>query len=553
MHTSSANPTFFQTRSIRIVYWLIGLAALIMGLFLVFRPGYVPGDVGDARFNMYILEHGYRWLLRLDTSFWNAPIFYPASNTVALSDNHLGTFLIYSLFRSLGANRELAFLLWGIVLSILNFTITWLALRKFNVHPIAAIAGAYLFSFGYVVIGQIGHIQLMPRFMVPIAFWMATSFIETGDVKHFAFFLAACAFQFYLGFYMGYFLGLILAPYCLALIVIRRSWRPFIDNLRSCDRRMLIFRAIGYATCCIGFVIVLIPLAIPYLKALESVGGRPWSVIVPQLPRLGSYLFAPLSNVWTGMNQGQFGEFAVEHQLFLGLIPLLSLLILPFVIQKDEAHRKLYEIGIPMAFAIFAVFIITLYYKGHSLYYFVWYCFPGARGIRAVTRAIIVLLFPISFVLAGSLTFFLEKIVKRFNHMIATTAGCILLGLLAVDQSTKDRSFSFEYNQKRIADLREKIQQVATGVPNGKVLWAHSAAAEPFYVTQIDAMLASQEMGLSSINGYSGNAPKNYPASLMFLDENACAAMSQWVHGHSGKITKDNLIEVGADCPVFEH
>lgn len=72
----------------------------------------------------------------------------------------------------LGASRELALQLWGITLYVLNYLVTWFVLRKFKIHPIAALAGAYLFSFAFVMAAQMGqgHIQLVPRFMIPIAF-----------------------------------------------------------------------------------------------------------------------------------------------------------------------------------------------------------------------------------------------------------------------------------------------------------------------------------------------------------------------------------------------
>jgi hypothetical protein len=88
---------------------------------LFFRADQIVGDLGDSRFNMYVLEDGYRWLTGLDKSFWSAPFFYPAPNVIAYSDNHLGSLLFYSAFRLLGQGRETAFQLWVVTIFTLNY------------------------------------------------------------------------------------------------------------------------------------------------------------------------------------------------------------------------------------------------------------------------------------------------------------------------------------------------------------------------------------------------------------------------------------------------
>jgi hypothetical protein len=552
METNSVSRTLIAPRLNKYTEWLLGLVFLGVGLSLFFKVGFIPGDLGDTRFNMYILEHGYRWLLRLDTSFWNAPIFYPSPNTVALSDNHLGTFLIYSIFRLLGASREVAFQLWGITLCILNYLVTWFVLRKFKVHPIAALAGAYLFSFSFVIAAQMGHIQLVPRFMIPIAFWTATRFLETGRPRYLAFLFAACAYQFYLGFYTGYFLTLVLPPYFMAFIVVRKSWQPFIAFVRNTDKRIIVSRCFGYFACCIAFILSLLPLAIPYLKAQQVVGGRSWSDVALLLPRWYSYLYAPTSYLWSNLQFGKLSNYQWEHQLFIGIIPLLAILLLPILFCKRAHSPIAYRVGFAMIFAVFAIVAATLYCFNSSFYWFIWSNFPGGSGIRAVTRIIVVLLYPVAFCMAITLTLILEKIAKKFNHLTAVIVGCILIGLLVIDQSARVRSVSIQSCQKRITDLQARIEQVSKKVPTPKVLWIEGSTKDFYFVKQIDAMLVGQELGLAVINGYSGNSPKSYPMNMWLLSGDDCSGIEGWVRNYSGKITKDNLIYVGTQCEIFK-
>jgi hypothetical protein len=556
MSTGTANSLIQRPPLIKPVEGLLGLMVMCIGLLLVFKVGYLPGDLGDARFNMYILEHAHRWLLRLDTSFWNAPIFYPASNTVALSDNHLGTFLFYSIFRLLGASRELAFQWWAITLCLLDFWSAWIILKRFRLHPIAAIGGAYLFTFAYAVVAQIAHIQLVPRFMVPVAFWMATVFLKSGQIKDLALFLAACAYQFYIGFYMGYFLVLMLIPYGLTLIIRQKPWRPFLSISSKAnqvtilvsiqDKREMARRGMGYLICGIAFIVLLLPLAIPYLKAQAAVGSRPWSEVSEMLPRLYSYLYAPRSNFWTGRKFEMPGVYPAEHQLFLGMLPLAALIVFPILLRTNRILGQ--GVGLAMIWTVLAMVAITLSDGRHSLYWFIWSYFPGGGGIRAVTRIIVDLLYPIAFVFGAALTLVLQKIERRWGWAVSAVVGCVAIGLLVVDQSTRLMAFSFESSQNRIADLRAKIGQAARGELEKKVLWVNAAADEPFFIKQLDAMLAGQELGLSVVNGYSGNRPKQYPLSLWLLDGQDCDALAQWAEIHPGKINRENLIQVGGVC-----
>jgi hypothetical protein len=59
---------------------ILGVVLFLVGMALFFKANQIPGDLGDSRFNMYVLEHGYRWLTGLDASFWSAPFFYPFTN-----------------------------------------------------------------------------------------------------------------------------------------------------------------------------------------------------------------------------------------------------------------------------------------------------------------------------------------------------------------------------------------------------------------------------------------------------------------------------------------
>src|SRR6478609_2454772 len=119
----------FLERLLPFIACLAGLHFTVLGI-CHYDLSKIPGDLGDARFNMYVLEHGYRFFKGADSSFWSAPFMYPFPNTIALSDNLLGTLPVYSFFRMLSLDRETAFQCWLISLCILNFAAAYLVVKK---------------------------------------------------------------------------------------------------------------------------------------------------------------------------------------------------------------------------------------------------------------------------------------------------------------------------------------------------------------------------------------------------------------------------------------
>jgi hypothetical protein len=192
------------------------------------------------------------------------------------------------------------------------------------------------------VAAQISHIQLAPRFMVPVAFWMAIRFLDTGRANYLHLLLAACAYQIYLGIYTGYFLILSIIPFWLALFLIRKQWIAVGSFIEDSERRLLFHRALGYATSGIAFVLVLLPLAIPYYQTQRLMGCWAWDEVVIMLPRWRSYLYGPDSFVW-GHICNWFGNtlpMRHEHKLFPGILPYLSIAVFLYLCWKKENSSR---------------------------------------------------------------------------------------------------------------------------------------------------------------------------------------------------------------------
>jgi hypothetical protein len=531
---------------------LLAIVMFLVGISLFFKVDLVPGDLQDARFNMYVLEHGYRWLMHLDSSFWSAPFFYPALNVIAYSDNHLGSLLFYSVFRIFGASRETAFQFWAITIFALNYFITLFVLKKHKFHPIGAIASAYIFTFPMIMVAQITHIQLAPRFMVPVAFWMAYLFLERGKPRFLSLLFAACAYQIYLDIYIGYFLILSLAPFCAAIFLYRKQWIGIRSFVANTGIWMVPRRSIEFVGSCLGFVLVLLPLIVPYSRAQPEIGWRTWEEVAQMLPRWQSYVYAPGSILWGKiLHFGDGLPYKWEHQLFLGLFPYVSIFIFLYFFLKDKIAQPERLLGLAMMSVFITMGILTLYFKGFSLYHYVWAYFPGAGGIRGVTRIVLVLLYPIAFICGVILTYIMNRRQAARGSWTTGILATSILTLVIVDQAGVVVSMSKRECKRRIARLKAKIAEVRDNNLDRNVLWVNDKSGEPFFV-DLDAMLAGQDLGLKVVNGYSGFVPIGYPMTMLTLTGDCCVDLGIWAGTHPGTITNNSLLQVGSHCDISD-
>jgi hypothetical protein len=197
-----------------VVGWVIVLSALGVGFWAfplkTIGPGatHLPGDAADNRLNNYVLEHGHRYLRGLESSFWNAPMFYPTAGTTATSDAHLGMLPLYSALRAGGLSPEEAFQGYFLIPFALNFASAAWAIRRLGFGPTAAAVGAYVFSFSLPLAAQLVHAQLFPRFLVPPALVIGWEHLREPKPWR-AWVVVGCVVaQVYISAYIGYLLVL---------------------------------------------------------------------------------------------------------------------------------------------------------------------------------------------------------------------------------------------------------------------------------------------------------------------------------------------------------
>jgi hypothetical protein len=487
----------------RLWAWVPLFAFLITGLFFAFRVtllsgfAHIQAEPGDNRLFQYILEHSYLWITGdpHHAKYWNEPFLYPEVNVTAFNDILLGTAPIYWVFRSLGFLADTSMQLWLITLSILNFGVAYAFLRKvFRVDSLPGSVGAFFFAFASPRICQLTHLQLSPHFWTILALWAVIEVFSDerradGREKYWiGLFFASWVLQFYSGFYLGWFLTFTLY---LALIV----------SLFNSQSRSAVVRFIRkfWGSLLIGGVlggIALWPMASHCLKAAHLIGMKQFDEVKLYSPTLPTWFYLGPSSWLYGWAEKirYFSRLSASGERRLG-IGLISSAIVFWTLYQN---RKL---PIFRYFWIVGVLIVLLSTQITQSYSWVWWLvgyrgFPAGASIRTLSRIGLMLLIPAMVAIA---VFFQKNRGK---------GAFILIALVTLEQGQWLSYFDKSAN-------REAIDSIQQSIPAHCKSFYLVALPDPEHphvqdLLQLDALLASEQSGIPTMNGYSGTYPPGW-------------------------------------------
>jgi len=479
-----------------------------MTFYPTFLSGFVKvqANLGDTRFNNYVLEHTYRWLLQEQThqSFWDMPIFYPMTNTAAYSDILLGVAPLYWVFRVLTFEADTAFQLWMIAVLVLNFVVAYGLLRRgFSVSSVAASLGAFLFTFASTRIAQLDHQQLLSQFYSLIAIYALLRIFHSEEGKHrkrdrlwIAVFFACISLQFYAGFYLGWFLIFSLGVAALWVVVLPGFRRVAIPQLI----RHFSWIGIWGALCLLS----LLPMAFHYLEIARELGYREFGHVHTLIPRAQAWFYMGPWNWLYGWMASLplFKSILLEQEMRLGVgffSPVVCALGLWW-------GRKNGRVMLLLLSGLTIVALCTAVADGFTLWKWVYLSVPGAGAVRGVSRIAIMVVIPAS---VGFALFF-EKFLSRSSKM--PRKQLLFVALLAVFCILEQGQRSEAYN-KRLARLTtERI---------GDQILEHQPQCQAFFYSQfhgrypewkyhVDAMWVQLYTGIPTVNGHSGNVPMGW-------------------------------------------
>lgn len=511
-------------RRLRPLLWpvLFCLTGLVLAHHETVLHGFAftQSDLGDTRFNNYVLEHGWRWLTGQvgHQELWSPPFFYPAKNVLAYSDPLLGSGPPYWLWRVLGSPPDTAFQLWVLTVGALNFLTAYLLFRQgFRQPARPASAGAALFAFAGSRINQTMHHQLFPHFWSMLCLLAVAKLFSEREQSERArmgwIWLAAlsAAFQLWAGFYLGFFLALGLTVALAWAMAFGSARRAVWWLVRAHPFTLLLAAATS------GLVVA--PMAQHFLLAAEELGMRSFGEALSMIPSPRAWLHLGQLSWWYGWMSRlpAFQGIPMEHEQRVGFGLLTSALSL-FGLWAGRKHAGARLLALSAA----TLLLLATLFGDFTAWKWVYQYFPGARAIRAVARIGIFLLIPIGLGLSQALSWLAQR-----GRPFARAA--LALGALALlEQGETTPAFDKEQNRRDLA-------QVAKAIPEGCEAFLFSAAQGygPYWKYQLDGMWAGLERGVPSLNGYSGNAPPGWPFGGVALhgeldERRQEAALQQW-------------------------
>ena len=516
--------------------FLLGLAAGIYFITLSLTDVsfyYFPGDLGDARFNNYLLEHAHRFFTGQVDSFWNAPFMYPEENVITYSDNLLGSAPFYSVFRLSGYSRETSFQFWFILMAVLNYTACYFFLVYLFKNKYAAVLGAIIFAFSIALQSQMGHAQTFPRFAIPLALWMGVLYLKELKPIYFFYMVLFWVYQVYCGIYLGLLLFIPLGLFMISSCFFR--WELYRLRFKSV-RWWAWMTSAGIIN-----ILIILPLIIPYISRARQTGLYPYQFVIQSLPTPVSFFFShPGNALWNFLNETgiKYPNFW-DHQIFPGGIAWICMIVCCWILVSKLISKKyfsFYKVNPPVVLLfITGALTFILFIRHHNFsFYRIIYLVPGYGSLRALQRIMNIELF----FYAIAVTFIFGFIFKK-ETLWSFCLFVFFVGVLIADNYVDPQSVQREElgaSTKRIDLLSEKMKIYKAGsiisyepdTINTKSIYYH-----------LDAMLASQPLNLKTLNGYSATSPQGYNDYWMRPDK-----MSRTTWLYAKKMMTDSVIVI---------
>lgn len=301
---------------------LIPIAFLLVGISIFCYPmilnsDNMPGEMVDARFINYILEHQFLFINQTypHTSFWDMPMYYPLKNTLALSDILLGISPIYILFRFFIDNPQTNLQIVFVILNILNFIAFYIFAKKiFKLNILYSSFAAFIFAFNLPRYSQIFHIQLFAQFymILSLLFFCLIKSTNSKKKNKLYFFLGLLFFiiQAYTAFYYAWFYAFSLLFLTISFFLSKKLKEKLLNWLKCFDK--------SYFVIFLSNILLLIPLIVKYLSIGEHFKKHD-SISILNFFTSQSYLD------WVFIDLSQYTY--IDHTIGIGFITTIVLLI----------------------------------------------------------------------------------------------------------------------------------------------------------------------------------------------------------------------------------
>ena len=472
--------------------------------------GKLLGDPFDSRLHIILHEHWWRWFNGL-VSFRDTEFFYPFDKALGYSDVFFTQGIIYSIFRFLGYGLPTSWTLTTILLLIIG-NIGWVFVaRKYIKNYIlqilsvltfvSSLSFVYYFTFNPNIVGY-SYLSWIALFI--------NNIIEEINSKNknrkISVFISLMLIYALSCWYGAFFVILIIIAR--VLLEVMFNFESFIQSLKKTKFSVNIRQYLIQ----LPIQIFLIWLFIYVYVSVVNQPKRPTDELFRNSPRI--HLLPNGSNVDGTKLSGSifkdiyllFGlDFEKEYGIGIGIFTLgLGLFVTVYGIVKKlfSKNQKLWILtflGVYLYFVVFA--------EKFSLHQLFFENIPGFNSIRCPSRYVILLGF---FVIFGIFYTF-DLLIKKSNKI---KIGLIFLSLILLFDQYRSPFKGWDPAVLINTDLMSQKDEIKKNCD-----YFYYDFPGGWWYDQIEAMTFAIQVGVPTVNGYTGAFPVGYPTESFTSNE----------------------------------
>lgn len=404
-----------QAREAAIVSVIYAALTFLMTLPFSLSPGsHVNADIPDTHLYIWTLAWDTYAFLHQPLQIFDANIYYPFANTLAYSENLIGSAFFAAPIIWLTGNLVLATNLTAFITCMLSGTGAYLLARRLHLTVAAAFLCGLLFAFAPPRFYRIGQLHLTAVQWIPFSLAFLHSYLDSGRRRDL---LLAVAFFSLQALSSGH--GAVYLAISIAMLL---AYQIATGTPVAFMRRLRDFGAAGaYLLAPAIWVIV------PYRMAQDEAGLRR-AYETGMLPGIESLLASP-ARVHQFLQSALLPAFEKEAEAFL-FPGILVLLLAGIAIAGILARPRLRPN--PAVFYALLGLLSTMMFIGwpFELWRYV-YWLPGFNFIRVPSRFMILTMLALSVLAAIGF----DWLAARWRPQVRTTAA-VVLSLLLIGEYT---------------------------------------------------------------------------------------------------------------------
>lgn len=468
------------------------------------------GDPFDSRLHIILHEHWWRWFNGL-VSFRDTEFFYPFDKALGFSDVFFTQGIVYSFFRLIGYGLPSAWTLTTILLLIIG-NIGWVFVaRKYIKNYIlqiflvltlvSSLSFVYYFTFNPNIVGY--------SYLSWIALFMSSIIEEKNSKKK------NRKISIFISLLLIYTLSCWYGAFFVILIIIARALLEAIfnyDSFMQNVKKIKFIQNIRQYLINLPIQIFLIWLFIYVYVSVVNQPKRPTDELFRNSPRI--HLLPNGSNVdGTKLSGSIFKDiylllgldFEKEYGIGIGVLTLvLGIFVFVYGIVK-KLFSKIQKLWILTFLIVYLYFVV--FAERFSLHQLFFENVPGFNSIRCPSRYVILLGF---FIIFGIFYTFDAMIKKSIKIKI----GVIFLSLILLFDQYRSPFKGWDPEVLINTDLMSQKEEIKVNCD-----YFYYDFPGGWWYDQIEAMTFAIQVGVPTVNGYTGAFPVGYPTESFTSNE----------------------------------